>query len=89
MSVSLLLSWDITSINQTSQRVYRVIDDQPETLLTTLDPLSTSYVDSEEIAVSASTVSYRIESVGVFRGLELVESSLPVEYIPTEPPPFD
>lgn len=85
MSDFIKLNWVIESTNQQEQRIYRKIDDNPEELLTKPAVTITEYEDTTALGLMTSSVSYRVESVGIYRGEETIKSSPVQSYIPTPP----
>ncbi len=74
------LNWVIESTNQTEQRIYRKIDDNPEELLATVPVSSVEYSDTTAPGLMTTQASYRVESVGVYRGVETIKTSLTETY---------
>ena len=74
------LNWVIESTNQTEQRIYRKIDDNPEELLATVPVSSVEYSDTTAPGLMTAQASYRVESVGVYRGVETIKTSLTETY---------
>ena len=80
MTDSIKLNWVIESTNQTEQRIYRKIDDSPEELLATVPVSSVEYSDTTAPGLMTTQASYRVESVGVYRGVETIKTSLTETY---------
>lgn len=74
MKSNLTLKWKINSINQTGQKIYRQINEDPETLIATLDAVTTTYTDLDVLTDNPASVKYRITSFGTYRGSETSES---------------
>ena len=74
------LNWVIESTNQTEQRIYRKIDDNPEELLVTIPAPVTEYNDTTALDLMTTQASYRVESVGIYRGVETIKTSLTETY---------
>ena len=76
MSKDLKLSWDINSVNQTSQKINRVINPVPGetppvlTEITSLNPTDTTYTDTDALVDDPTSILYQVVSVGVYRGEE-------------------
>lgn len=87
MTQPIVLNWMINSTNQTEQHIYRKIDELAETPLAVVGPLVTTFEDTDATTLAAANVTYRVESVGVYRGVQTKETSLVATY--TAPAPSD
>lgn len=80
MTDKLVVSWKINSLFQHMQRIYRKVDEEPETLLESIGPAESAYLDDSIPETATTNVTYRVESVATFRGIEITESSEPISY---------
>lgn len=87
MTVKRILNWTINSLNQERQEVLRSIDGGPDTVIATLSATDTSYVDSEEFAMTTG-VTYQVASIATIKGVEVKQVSAPVEEVVPPPAPM-
>lgn len=72
---SISLNWKINSTNQKQQRIYRTFEGDVEQPLAIIGAGQTSYTDIVDDNLITGTIAYRVESVGLYRGQEIVETS--------------
>lgn len=80
MTTHQILTWQINSTNQERQEVLRSIDGGVDTVIATLSATDTSYVDSDEFAMTTN-VQYQVASIATINGEEVRVPSESVEYV--------
>lgn len=84
MAGSLKVSWQIESLNQSLQKIYRQFDDKPNEVIASIGAAETTYIDTNVLDEHIFTaVKYSVESVG--RESSITSPEITHTYTPLEP----